>query len=513
MSLASKSPLAVVNWRLDEASGVAFDAIGTSQLSDHNTVGSATGKLFNLARQFVRANEEGLVVADNADLSGGDIPWMIRLWAKVASYPTVTGSAVLVYKWDSSDGGCEWGIGMLADGTVFFVVSTTGNDIDAVFVGGGGDPIALDTWTLIHAWHDPTNNKIYISLNDSEPLETAFSTGIFDGDAPVSVGWNSTNTFQYFDGQLQDVIILKGGYLDAGERTADYNGGAGIPWHEWITEGSGEARAVATSQGTGYAAAIGSGSATANADAPGTGYALAIGAGTADAEATAVGQGYTAAVGSGVATAEATAVGVGVVVEDAVGSGTAAAEATALGTGYSAAIGSGSANAVADALGSGYASAVGYGSADAEASATGEGSATDDAIGSGVAAAEASAVGAGYAAAIGSGQAASEADSIAVGYTLPMGAGDAQAVAAATGVGYAIAAGSGVATAVATAVGAAADEAATLQVLICEDSDIFDPSACYDRSTVDIFTAVEDGQVFTGDEAGELQPLEYRPIP
>ena len=54
----------VAYWTLDEASGTRSDSVGSSDLTDINTVTSAPG-ILNGAAQFTAANNEYFEVADN----------------------------------------------------------------------------------------------------------------------------------------------------------------------------------------------------------------------------------------------------------------------------------------------------------------------------------------------------------------------------------------------------------------------------------------------------------------
>lgn len=70
-------------WELDEVSGVRYDSHGSNDLTDNNTVGSATavaGAMNGNAASFVSANNEYLnSSAISLDLSSG---WTVSLWVK-----------------------------------------------------------------------------------------------------------------------------------------------------------------------------------------------------------------------------------------------------------------------------------------------------------------------------------------------------------------------------------------------------------------------------------------------
>ena len=71
-------------WEMDEASGDAIDAHGSNDLTDTNTVAAAAGKI-NGARDFETGNSECFLLADNTDLSMGDIDFSITAWVQLES--------------------------------------------------------------------------------------------------------------------------------------------------------------------------------------------------------------------------------------------------------------------------------------------------------------------------------------------------------------------------------------------------------------------------------------------
>jgi len=77
-------------WGLEETSGTRVDAHGTNNLTDNNTVTSATGKV-GTAGQFTNANSEYLSITDNASLSTGDIDFSAQAWVYFDSFGTQRG--------------------------------------------------------------------------------------------------------------------------------------------------------------------------------------------------------------------------------------------------------------------------------------------------------------------------------------------------------------------------------------------------------------------------------------
>jgi hypothetical protein len=235
LSLGSLTPIfdlagavssATAHWDLNEASGSRTDTIAALVLTDNNTVGSASGQFGNAA-DFEASASEYLSVADTAAIEGGDIDFMVRCWVNLESKAAAGG---IVAKWNGGDTEYLLYYDQSADRFTWFVDQAAGGP---VFVRADNlGAVSTATWYLVHVWHDATNNLIGISVNagtantDSapngfiaDPSNPPFHLGNFDGN--------------YFDGLIDDVVILKSRFLDATERTADYNGGTGVSFADW----------------------------------------------------------------------------------------------------------------------------------------------------------------------------------------------------------------------------------------------------------------------------------------
>jgi prepilin-type N-terminal cleavage/methylation domain-containing protein len=69
-------------WSLDEASGVRYDAHGSNNLTDNNTVTSVTGKIGN-AGVFVKANNETLSIVDGSQIGLDLTTFTFNFWVNV----------------------------------------------------------------------------------------------------------------------------------------------------------------------------------------------------------------------------------------------------------------------------------------------------------------------------------------------------------------------------------------------------------------------------------------------
>ena len=221
----------VAFWKLGEASGNRADSIGSNTLVDNNTVTQADGKV-GKAAQFTRANAEYFSVADNTDLSTGDVDFTVSVWIYIDALPG-GGAAFLeiINKYHSVTNQREWLIDWSeAANLLSFAVSpdgSTSGTANQVFATSFGVP-PVATWIFIVAWHDSVNNTINIQVNDGPIESEVYTLGVFDGTADFNIGSLNQNASGYFDGRIDSAGVWKGRVLTFLERSQLYNGGAGI---------------------------------------------------------------------------------------------------------------------------------------------------------------------------------------------------------------------------------------------------------------------------------------------
>lgn len=207
-------------WKLEETSGTRNDSKGTNHLTDNNTVASATGKL-GTAADFEVANSEYLSIADNTDLSTGDIDFTFAFWVQLESKAA---NMTLVMK-QGAAGTREYAVTYLLSSDRFrFAVSNDGTATTTINADALGVP-STATWYFVVVWHDATANTINIKINDGTTNSVSHTTGVFDGTVAFTMGATATpNT--YHDGLLDNVYFWKR-VLTAGEMTELYNSGNG----------------------------------------------------------------------------------------------------------------------------------------------------------------------------------------------------------------------------------------------------------------------------------------------
>ena len=215
----------VAFWKLGEASGARADSIGSNTLADNSTVTQAVGKIGNAA-QFTRANVEFLDIADNTDMSAGDIDFTFGCWIYMDSKPVGVVDMIVASKWTSSGDQREWGLTWDENDDSFnFFVSPDGEAAGSVEVEASsfGTP-SLATWIFILVWHDSVNNTINIQINDGPIDSKAHTAGVFDGTSSFKLG--QINGAGHWDGRM-DAIGWWKRVLTNLERTQLYNDGDG----------------------------------------------------------------------------------------------------------------------------------------------------------------------------------------------------------------------------------------------------------------------------------------------
>lgn len=212
-------------WELNETAGVRVDSHGDNDLTDNNTVMSGTGLVYAAAADFEASNSEFLSIADNADLSTGDVSWTYETWVKLES----NGFFCLAGKGNGiTDAASEWLLyytGSQVRLQVYFGSSNVGatSSFGALSVG---------VWYQVIAWHDAENEQIGVEVNASATGVTAHSGGLNDTTHDFRIGiWGSGIPF---DGLIGPSRFWKGRVLPASVRMWLYNDGSARPYSSFV---------------------------------------------------------------------------------------------------------------------------------------------------------------------------------------------------------------------------------------------------------------------------------------
>lgn len=233
MSLASKYSSIVAGWSFD--SSLTAADIGSQTLTNNNGVTSTTGKFSNAA-SFASASSQNLSIASNSTVQTGDTTYMLRGWVKLSSKSS---RMVLIGKDKQTSGDREYTLWYSASLDRFRWSVFSATDAETIVTADNFGSPSTGVWYLIHCWYDATANQSGIAVNAGTenvdtigPLQAA-------GAANLRLGARDYSGFEdYYDGLLDDVLLMKTTYLDATERTADYNGGTGVKFADWAGGGS-----------------------------------------------------------------------------------------------------------------------------------------------------------------------------------------------------------------------------------------------------------------------------------
>lgn len=232
MSLVEAYNNAVHGWKLDETSGTRVDSIGSMDLTDNNTVTSATGKFSNAA-QFTAANSEYLSHADDASLDIGDISFAFRCWVY---FDDLTSNREIVNKDKPSTNERSYRLFYAQSSDHIRIgCSSDGNSGATQNAIGTLSGISVDTWYLVWGWFNKDEGSLNIvKASDGvvDPVRsTAHTGGSFSNTVPFIMG--NTQASAYMDGRIDDFVFIKNWYPSFSDIVRDYNNGTGIAFADW----------------------------------------------------------------------------------------------------------------------------------------------------------------------------------------------------------------------------------------------------------------------------------------
>lgn len=208
-------------WELDEESGTRYDAHGSNDLTDNNTVGYASGVVGNAAL-FTAANSEHLSIANNPTLQVGDIDFTLCAWVWISD----TGTARDIIS--QREGSIEYYIRTETDNRIRFYIRYGDNSNSTSIYTAA---ISQSAWHYFVAWHDSVNDTVNIQLDNSAPVTSAHSYGVNSGINSFRIAYPVSNA--YWDGLIDQVGFWKR-VLATDERTWLYNSGAGRSYAELV---------------------------------------------------------------------------------------------------------------------------------------------------------------------------------------------------------------------------------------------------------------------------------------
>lgn len=195
-------------WELDEVSGVRYDSHGSNDLTDNNTVGSATavsGAMDGAAASFVAANSEKL---NRTGVNFGFTDFSISLWAKTP----VSAAAYQEY--------------VCKNNTIDFDLRSYDANYVQFNVNGSSAQIQTDTnWHLIVAYYVHSEKKAYLTIDAGVPTAGAAGTGLSETTSELAIG---AATSIYNNNGLIDEVAIWDRVLTSDRITELWNAGAGV---------------------------------------------------------------------------------------------------------------------------------------------------------------------------------------------------------------------------------------------------------------------------------------------
>ena len=209
-------------WKMDESSGTRNDqTANANHLTDHNTVGSATGKLGNCAT-FVSASTQYLTHADASAFQMGTGSFSVALWVKTTSFPAAKSS---LFEYGASDTSTGFSLKLNFSRNILleafdashFIATTPATD-----VGTGA-------WRFIVAVFDRTGNMaIYIDNTADQTASLSTLTGSVNNTNGLGIG-GRYDAGNLFDGSIDEVGLWNLA-LTTTNITTLWNSGSGLTY-------------------------------------------------------------------------------------------------------------------------------------------------------------------------------------------------------------------------------------------------------------------------------------------
>jgi len=215
----------VAYWDLDEASGNRADSFGSNTLVDNNTVGSAAF-VINNGSDHEASNSEYFTVADNSDLSMGDIDFWFAGWVKLESLSV---NALLVWKSkndSTSTNDREYSLAVNTSGDMQWLVSNDTSNGQVTW----STSLSLATKYFVVVYHDSVNNLVGISIDGAAFQTSAWSGGSFDSNGSFVMGRQALTGSNKLDGLMDEWQCRKASPPTIDDVEWMYNSGDGRPY-------------------------------------------------------------------------------------------------------------------------------------------------------------------------------------------------------------------------------------------------------------------------------------------
>lgn len=220
----------VFSLSMDDASGNATDDHSTNDFTETGGAIASAAGMVSTSREFVNTDGRRFSLADNAEISTGDIDWSFELWVYFADN---TQRKTLVGKDDV--GGRDYAFYYQASGTPsleLWIDGTTAGTVVKTFTP------TVNIWYHVACGHSAASNELWISVNADTPTTAATSGPAIDSSSPLQVGAKAYSGFEEFhNGRLDEVRMYKRDIRS--DLSWMYNSGSGRSYADLVAEAGG----------------------------------------------------------------------------------------------------------------------------------------------------------------------------------------------------------------------------------------------------------------------------------
>ncbi len=215
----------VAYWALDEASGNALDKhSGGLTLTQSDSPGANTGKVYATARRFNGVTNYFYRNTDSY-ITLGNVDYAVAAWIYLSDLNTrffmSKADGTVNTDWDYAGAyiagtGLRWSVGQAA-GPAAFYASTFGT-------------LSINTWYLFIAQHVSATKTVSVSVNGGTEDSGTYAGTHATSTRPLTIGRISNYATLFWNGRIGPVAMWKNRTLSAADRSALYNGGAGLAY-------------------------------------------------------------------------------------------------------------------------------------------------------------------------------------------------------------------------------------------------------------------------------------------
>lgn len=233
----------IAYWPGNEASGDALDAhTGGLMLAQVGSPGSVAGIVYAGARQTYETTQtDKHFYRADALLRPGNTDFTFATWVNLTVADAVPRGVLGTWQPNPDS---EFLLLKTDANKVIWIVSAAGNPNSGITNVISASALSTSVWHLLVCWHDAASDQIGLQIDNGVPVTAATSAGVATGSGTFRLArfWTNDGSqiTRVWRGAIGPVALWKsaaggGGVLTAAQRTALYNGGAGLAYTAFMT--------------------------------------------------------------------------------------------------------------------------------------------------------------------------------------------------------------------------------------------------------------------------------------